>query len=58
MTPATKHHTPPLVIINHEHVGRVLAERLRVGPGYLYDVRQKFKARQAIDSQCVAARGC
>lgn len=40
----------PVFVADHEHVGRVLAERHRVGPGYLYDVRQRAKAaRQAME---------
>lgn len=38
---------PRVEIIDYEHTGRVLAERYRVGPGYLHDVKQRFKERAA-----------
>lgn len=33
------------LIVDYDHVARVLAERARVGVGYLHDVREAFKAR-------------
>lgn len=41
---------PHVETIDHDHVGRVLAERYRVGPGYLHDVRARVKAaREAME---------
>ena len=33
-------------VVDYEHVGRVLAERLRVGPGRLRGIREREKARR------------
>lgn len=33
-------------VADYDLLGRVMAERLRVGPGYLYDVRERAKARR------------
>jgi hypothetical protein len=46
---------------DHDHIGRVLAMRHRVGPGYLFDVRERWKAKRqsapAGSSTCPRYRG-
>lgn len=37
-----------LVMVDHDHVGRVLAERHRCGKGHVYDVLQKARERNRL----------
>lgn len=43
-------------VADYEHVGRVLAARLRVGPGHLFDVRERAKARRKFRSMTLYER--